>query len=544
MANKNQDSLSLSRRRLLQGAGAVLGAATIAPWAGVAFAQEGDVLKIIHGAFDMNWSPLQGGGPPLRWQSLWWASPMYFDGEANIHPYVFTEWASNADATVWTFKLNPAATFSDGGPITVEDVKGSWEVAAMPLTGHYRIDQVLSGVVGYDEVLAGSTKELTGIKAVDPQTIEVTLKQPDPVFFMRIANQLAPIVRASEARDADGNQVTEWFYPQNGGVSSGPFKLVEINLDAGTLAFEVNEHFFGPKPKLRRIEVRVVEDAVTATAMLQAGEYQAHTELVTSTIIQDLGAEFSQGPAVPSGQHFWFNVNTAPFNDPKVREALILAVDRKQVMQASFPNGPYPQADQILVGVAGAENSGFEPYPFDPDRARQLLAESSYGGAERLPKLVMVGIGFPAVQVAAQNIVEQWRQNLGISAVEMRPALDSYSLNDVHVTRDDAGTRVPDAATYLNAVIHTGAGTAVAKMNGYSNAEVDRLLDEASTKAADDPQRIALAQQAQVAFRNDFAFLPWYHEIMPRWAVPAVAGMGKNLDWQVAEPWNIEIKKS
>jgi peptide/nickel transport system substrate-binding protein len=541
MTDKFEGGFRLSRRGLLKAGGAMLGAAAVASWTGVAFAQEGDTLKIIHGAFNMNWSPLQGGGPPLRWQSLWWASPMYFDRNAEIHPYVFTSWTPNEDSTVWTFKLDPKATFSDGGQITSEDVKGSWEVACMPLTGHYRIDQVLSGVVGYDEVLGGSAKELSGIVAVDPETVEVTLKQSDPVFFMRIANQLAPIVRASEARDGDGNQVDEWFYPENGGVSSGPFKLVEINLDDGFLAFEANEHFFGPTPKLRRIEIRVVEDAVTATAMLQAGEYQAHTELVTSTIIDDLGPEFSEGPAVPSGQHFWFNVNTAPLDDPKVREALILAVDRKQVMQAAFPKGPYPMAEEILVGVAGAENSGFEPYAFDPERARQLLAESSYGGPERLPKLVMVGVSFPAVEIAAQNIVEQWRQNLGITAVELRPSLDTYSLSEVHITRDDAGTRVPDAVTYLSAVIKTGAGTAVAKMNGYSNAEVDRLLNEGAPLAADDPARIKAAQDAQKAFREDFAFMPWYHEIMPRWAIARVAGMDKNLDWQVYEPWNIEL---
>lgn len=537
----DNNTLKFSRRSLLQGAGVLLGAAAFGSMTGVSFAQEGDTLKIINGAFDMNWSPLQGGGPPLRWQSLWCASPMYFDSESKIHPYVFTSWTSSDDFVTWTFKLDTKATFSDGGKITPEDVKGSWEVAGMPQTGHYRIDQVLAGVVGWADMQAGTTAELSGIKVVDGETIEVTLTQADPVFFMRIANQLVPIVRASEARDADGNQIAEWFYPENGGVTAGPFKMVEINLDDGFVAFEANENFFGPKPKLRRIEIRAVEDAVTATAMLQSGEYQAHTELVTSTIMQDLGPEFSEGPAVPSGQHFWFNVNTAPLDDPKVREALILAVDRKAVMEASFPGGPYPMADQILVAVDGAENSGFEPYPYDPAKAKQLLAESSYGGAERLPKLVFVGVTRPAIQVAAQNIVEQWRQNLGITAVELRPALDTYQLSEVHITRDDAGTRVPDAVTYLNAVIHTGAGTAVAKMNGYSNAEVDRLLDEASTKGVDDPQRVALAQEAQRAFREDYAFMPWYFEVMSRWANKNITGMDKNLDWQVVEPWNIEI---
>ncbi|MGO7609631.1 ABC transporter substrate-binding protein, partial [Rhizobium ruizarguesonis] len=64
---------------------------------------------------------------------------------------------------------------------------------------------------------------------------------------------------------------------------------------------------------------------------------------------------------------------------------------------------------------------------------------------------------------------------------------------------------------------------------------------EATTKAAGDPQRIALAQEAHKAFREDWAFLPWYSQAMSRWANKEVKGLEKNLDWQVVEPWNISI---
>ncbi|NKF34238.1 ABC transporter substrate-binding protein, partial [Pseudomonas sp. BGM005] len=66
-------------------------------------------------------------------------------------------------------------------------------------------------------------------------------------------------------------------------------------------------------------------------------------------------------------------------------------------------------------------------------------------------------------------------------------------------------------------------------------------LAEAATKAADDPQRVTLAQEAQKAFRDDWAFIPWYSQAMSRWATKEVKGMEKNLDWQIAEPWNISI---
>jgi peptide/nickel transport system substrate-binding protein len=530
----------LSRRAILKGgAGIFVGTGLMGLLSTPAFAQE-QVLRIANGGFDMDWSPLRGGGRVLRWQSFWWATPMYFDSEGELHPYVVTSWEPSAEMSVWTFKLDPAAVFSDGSKITAADLKGSWELAAMPSSRHVRINQVLSGVVGYDEVVGGTAKEMPGIVAEDDETLVVTLKSPDPIFFMRIANELVPVVKPSEARDENGEEVVEWFAPDAGGVSSGPFKLVEMNLDDGFLAFEPNENFFGKTPKLTRVEIRSVEDPVTATTLLQKGEFQAHTELVTSTVIDDLGPEFSAGPSIPTGQHFWMNVNSEPFNDINVRKAFIMAVDRAGMMQASFPHGPHKRAEQLLVAVSGVDPD-FEPYPFDPAQAKELLAASSYGGPERLPRLVMVGIGSPAQKAAAQFMVEQWRQNLGVTAVEMLERQDNFAPADVHIFRDDIGTRVPDAVAFLAGGIKTGGGIAQGKMNGYSNAAIDTLLDEAAALPVDDPQRDGKAREAQKLFREDWAYVPWYYETMSRWALPNVSNMDKNLDWQVVNPWDVTI---
>ncbi|WP_159585399.1 ABC transporter substrate-binding protein [Chelativorans xinjiangense] len=534
----------LSRRALLKfGGAAFAGLSAYSMGLRLAGAQEEQVLKVAHPVFTMDWSPLRGGGHHFRWNSLWWAAPMYFDAESELQPYVFASWEPSEDAKTWTFKIADGAKFSDGSPITSADVKGSWELAAMPASKSQRVAQLLSGVEGYDAVVGGSASEIPGIATPDEGTVVVTLTAPDPVFHMRIANHIAPIVKASEARDESGNEVLDWYMPENGGSVSGPFKMTSVDLDAGTLVFEPNENFFGPAPKLTRVDITTVEDAVAATALLQAGDYNAHTELVTSTIIQDLGTEFSAGPIIPTGQHFWLNTSRAPFDDPKVREALILAVDRDGLFQATFPDGPHKKADQIIFPVPGSDDSGFEPYPYDPERAKQLLAESSYGGPERLPKILIAGISSPARAVAGQYIAEQWRQNLGITAVEMKPSQDDFGPegSQVQVMRDDVGTRVPDAVAYLAGAIASSSSTATNKLGGYKNEKVDALLEEAATLPADDPERIAKAQEAQRLFREDYCFIPWYHEAMSRWALPSVKNIDKNLDWQVATPWAVEI---
>jgi len=547
MSKENQDIIAstVTRRDALKLAlGTSVAFALFGASARIVVAAQGQILKVAHPAFSQDWSPLRGGGPPYRWNSVWWASPMYFDGEGKLHPYVFTSWEPSNDNKTWTFKIDPKAVFSDASKITAEDVKGSWNVSAMPTTKNQRADQVLSKVAGYADVSAGKATEISGIATPDAGTVVVTLSESDPIFFMRVANHIAPITKASQSRGKDGQEVADWYMPDSGTVYSGPFKLKSIDLDSGKLSFVVNENFFGPKPKLAGIEIESIEDNVTATSLLKSGEFNAHTELVTSTIVQDLGAEFASGPLIPTSQHFWFNAARAPMDDPKVRQALIMAVDRDGLIKASFPDGPHKKTDQVLNSVPGADNSGFEPFPYDPATAKKLLAESSYGGPARLPKLLFVGVSGPAIEAAAQFIAEQWRQNLGITSVEMKPQQDAYAgpdQNAVQIFRDDVGTRVPDAVSYLAGSIASTSSNAQNKMGGYKNAKVDSLLAEAATKAADDPQRIKLAQDAQKEFRNDWGFIPWYAQTMSRWATKDVKGMDKNLDWQVVAPWDIAI---
>lgn len=544
MSGNKIGQTGLTRRGVLKlGAGVIAGSSAMPFMAGYVNAAGEQILKVAHPSFDQDWSPMRGGGPHFRWNSAWWAAPMYFDAEGKINPYVFESWSGSDDKKSWTFKIAANAAFSDGSKITAADVKGSWELATMPSTKNQRVSQVLSGVIGYTEVSGGTGKELPGVVAKDDATVEVTLTAADPIFFMRLGNHIVPIVKAAQARGEDGNEKTEWWLPANGGVSSGPFTMTDMDIDGGKIGFAANAAFFGTKPKLARIEITTVEDNVSATQLLKKGEFNAHTELVTSTIVQDLGAEFASGPFIPTSQHFWFNISRKPMEDPKVRQALIMAIDRDGLIKASFPDGPHKKTDQIINSVPGADGA-FEPFPFDPEGAKKLLAESTYGGPERLPKLMMVGISSSANEAAAQYIAEQWRQNLGVTAVEMKPQQDQYAGPDqanVQIFRDDVGTRVPDAASYLMGSIHSSSSNAQNKMGGYKNAEVDKLLEDALTKAADDPARIEQAQKAQMIFRNDWAFIPWYMQAMSRWAMPNVKGMEKNLDWQVVAPWAIEI---
>ena len=504
------------------------------------------VLRIIHPAFDQNWTPMLGGGHVARLNSLWWAAPMYFDTKGELHPQVFMEWSSNDDFTQWTFKIDPKAVFSDGSPITAEDVKGTWDLSAHPATQHARIDLFLGGVEGFAAVSKGEAAEMTGLVAKDAQTVEVNLTAPDPIFFQKVATHLIAPVKISQARGEDGEQKLEWWRPENGVVVSGPFMPESMDLDRGVITFVRNPNWFGQAPKLDKIIITSVEDNQTAITLLENGEADIHSTIETPTLVDDLGLPFIDGPELPAAQHFWLSVNVEPTNDINVRKALIMAINGEDLIKASYPDGPHQLATQIPNAVPGADDPEYLHFPYDPEGAKAALAASKYGGPENLPKVMIVGVSFPAAEAAAQYIAEQWRQVLGIQTVEMKPQFDDFSGPDkvnIQIFRDDVGTRVPDLVSYLSGAMYSTSGNAINKMGGYNNPEVDRLLDEARVKAIDDPARTELAHQANRLFREDWTFIPWAIPPTSAYAMPWVKNAERNIDWQIAEPWNVFIEK-
>ena len=105
--------------------------------------------------FAQDWSPLRGGGWNMHYLAFWNAGPMYIDENGELHPYVFNEWSANDDMTVWTFKIDPNAVYSDGSAITAPDVVATWNLIAHPATTHQRVTLFLSGVEGFEAVFNG-----------------------------------------------------------------------------------------------------------------------------------------------------------------------------------------------------------------------------------------------------------------------------------------------------------------------------------------------------------------------------------------------------
>lgn len=425
------------------------------------------------------------------------------DATNKIVPGVADSWTANADKSEWTFKLNPKAAFSDGTPITADDVKWTFEWIANPKAKANGANN-LSTITGYDAVSKGTATTLDGIAVVDPQTITFKLTGPDPIFLAKAAVYSLGILKKDNV--VSGGE--EWWRKP---VTSGMFKVTEYTPgDSGSMTLERNEHWWRDPAKLAKINYKVVSDTQTQLVMYDNGEVDA---------IPAGAAEFAQA-VKPGGQrhddlvwlpadstyYFGFFCNKAPFDDVKVRQAFASAIDRQTLAQAIF-GGMYPPQGRILSSrfpCGGGQQ--FQPV-FDVAKAKELLAASSYGGPDKVPPTTIL-VSEPANATApgiwsraAEAIQQQLQENLGVKVSVVRKVYGSLAEQQQEAAgiqggvmfRLSFGVGIYDPS-YFTSVVHTGATPTTPNALQYSNPEVDKLLDDAA-KETDETKRCEMYQQ-------------------------------------------------
>ncbi len=297
----------------------------------------------------------------------------YEPGTTNIVPSLAESYTASDEGTVFTFKLRDGIKFHNGRAMTADDVKYSLERTINPATkspgqGFY------TNIQGFDEFVAGSATEVTGIKVVDPKTVEITLKQPDAAFLHIIAINFSGIVPKEEVEK----------YGEDFGknpVGTGPYQFVKWDLGK-SLVLERNPDYFIPcVPKLDQIVFEVGQEPTVAMLRLERGE----VDVLGDGIPPARFVDFSNNPAnkdlVVRGtqmQTGYIAINTRmkPFDDIRVRQALNMAINKDKIVQ--IVNGRAEVATQILPPLMPGHDPNYKGYAYDPQKAKALLAEAGY----------------------------------------------------------------------------------------------------------------------------------------------------------------------
>jgi len=307
-----------------------------------------------------------------------------FDPALNLRPALAESWTVEDDGRRVVFTLRDGLTFSDGSPLTADDVVFSWRRLVDP-SSPSPLATLLGDVVGADALLDGTATDVSqlGVRADGPRRVVVDLVRPAGDFPAIVS--APPLAVASEAAGVSTEPAAF--------VGSGGYVLAGIEADA--LVLRANPRYWAGEAAIA--SVRLVTDLAGGSPVeaFEDGllDVTAISDFDARWIAYDqtIGPELRSSPAL-SVSYYGFDASEPPFDDARVRRAFALAVDWRRLAALDEPGQSVPATGMVPAGIPGRPEGDFLPR-HDPDEARRLLAEAGFPGGTGLPPVTLMTAG-------------------------------------------------------------------------------------------------------------------------------------------------------
>lgn len=399
-------------------------------------------------------------------------------GPPTFRPDLAERWEWSDDHETLTFHLRTDARWSDGEPVTADDVRFSWQA---------QIDPDIAWDAAY------YNDAVTDVEVVDPHTVRYHFDRVYPSQLLEInEGYILPRHVFGQIPFAEWRSHGQWFLDH--GVYAGPFVLASWTPQQ-EVVLERNPHYYDPeRPRLDRVIFRIVPDATSRLTQLLAGEVDFTEGLTTDDLDR-----VERNPRLkvvdfwgPSFIYIGWNLEREPFDDPEVRRALTLGIDRQTVVDNVWGDFGRVSDSPVLQNV-WIHNDDLEPYGYDPERAKRLLAERGWEDHDgdgvldqdgRRLSVEMLTNDDNRQRVDATVLIQS---HLGRIGVEVVPRALEFQTFLTRTNQGDfdaivAGWTMPTGLDYRYA-FHTDEIEDGNNFVGYSNPEVDHLLDEIRAQA-------------------------------------------------------------
>jgi len=452
---------------------------------------------------------------------------VWVDENLQVQPGLAVSWRP-LDGSTWEFKLREGVTFHDGSPFTAADVKFSIE--RVPVAA------------GPDGGLTLYTRTIAGVDVVDARTIRIRTHGSHAALPQDMTRMF--IVSSRIPRDAR----TAEFNSGQAAIGTGPFRFVSWTPRGDLVVERVAGHWRGDAPWSRVTLVEISNDAARVAALLSG-----RVDFVNYVPVSDITRlKRDRNIAVFQGESIYTFIlypdmredmsvpamrmitdkqgNTLPRNpflDPRVREALSLAIDRRGIVQSVFEGYATPAAQLMPNYMFGADPNP-PPLPYDPARARALLAEAGYPNGFRFP-LYCSSDRLPGDGATCQALGQLFARiglEVQVNAQPRTIFFPARTRGDYPITMAGWGTLTGEAGYTLSGFVHCkrpGGRLGPFNASHYCNEELDKLIAEA-LGTLDEEKRRALFQRAQAMAVADRGQIPIV-------TLPTVWAGRANLTW-------------
>lgn len=441
-----------------------------------------------------------------------------FDNTLTILPALAQYWKASRDGLTWTFTLKKGLKFHHGREVTADDVIYSFTRILDPKTRSGAADLFIN-IKGAQPFREGRVNHVSGLTALDRYTVQVTLNEAFAPFVSVLAVGHAKIVPrelVEEQGEAFGTRP----------IGTGPFTFVRWERSK-ELVLAANPEYFNGVPRITRLIYRIFPGAnfEAMYSEFQRGE------------LEDSPLPYRRVPPLPnhiyvkrpmfSVRFYGFNTRIKPFDDRRVRQAILYAIDRGGVLEEVFL-GRYVAARGVLPPGTQGYNPQLRGFGHDPRRARELLAEAGHPGGRGLPPIAIWS------SVKDRVLVEHARLKRDLEAVGLQPEFHYETHWPTFSKLLEEGklpvflyawhADVPDPDNFLTKLFHSRSPR---NFFGYVNPTVDNLVTLARNEG-DIQRRVDLYRRAEQVIVNDAPIIPVWHYAYERVFQPYVRSVEVN----------------
>jgi peptide/nickel transport system substrate-binding protein/oligopeptide transport system substrate-binding protein len=473
--------------------------------------------------------------------NLVFAGLIRLDERLEVQPDGAESWETSADGTVFTFKLREDLQFGNGDPVTAADFVYSINRALQPETASFGAPSQLGRIVGAQAVVDGTTREASGVRALDPRTLEITLDAPLAYFLAQLSYPYTFVVPRALVESGP-----DW---QQQAYGTGPFRIEAVQ-PGQAVDLVANEHYRDGAPGVARVHMPFSPDSETALERYMAGELDImgsrDNPVPAARIAEVQNRPDFRSTALLTTRYLGFNNRRPPFDNVAVRRAFALAVNKATIAEGPLGGTVLPAGRILPEGMLGT-NFPITPLGYNPVAARQELAAAGLDGANFPPVTISYAVeGDNATVVGA--LVADWKANLGVEVnVEALPLDDFIARLDRTYFAPEAddsldiylsvwGADYPDPQNFLSQQLTTGVRN---NNGGFSDPDFDRLVAEAD-RLLDRSQierRLQLYNQAEQIAIDKVGWLPLFYPRLNLLLHPRVSGLQVTPNGLVAPDW-------
>jgi oligopeptide transport system substrate-binding protein len=475
--------------------------------------------------------------------------------DAEVIPEIATKWRVSDDGLTWTFEMRKDVWWVHYDPeteeaekkrlVTAHDVEYAVKRTILPETAsdYAYVSYIIKGA---EAVNTGESTDLDsiGVRAVDDYTVEFTLEQPAG-YFPAIASMWVNRPVPEEVIEEHGDL---WTEPGNL-WSNGPY-LLDTWEHESRMVFVKNPHYYDAKDvSIEQVNcVMVVEDS-TAFAMYENGELDVQNPPLDDMdrVKADpvLSKELYIAPRLCT-YFYGFNTTKPPLDNVLVRKALSYAIDRQKLIDTVLKGGQAPAWSLACPGIFGnvAGSADFPGITFDPEMARDLLAEAGYAGGEGWPDVTLMFNTSEGHQRIAEFIQAGWMEHLGIAVTlanqEFKVYLKTVVEDAPQIHRDGWCTDYPDQNNWVLELFHPTKSPNQTKWSGPAADEFARLTEQAALESEPEKRKELYFEAEKILCVDEAVIAPIYYYTRVVCNKPYVERTYQLVGGQHWEKWKIK----